>query len=133
MAKEKKTTRASKTKKVVDSDTKQVHGAVEPQPMNMMKMFGINDGYEGVEDVNQYRKKLEGMTITDLHDHSHKVGIVPLDAREKLILSLERRFLEAKARQLPNRTIKIKTRADSDPEFAKFMKQWQSGEFYNKP
>lgn len=116
-------------RKAVDDSLKQTHGALEPQPStNMMRLFGISDGYEGVQDLSDYRTKLEAMTLTDLHDHSHKVGIVPLDARDKLIISLERKFIEAKARQMPTKVINVKTRADSDPEFAKVMKKWQAGE-----
>jgi len=127
MAKAKKD-KAAKTK-VLDATQKQVHGALESRPsVNMIKLFGINDGYDNVDNIDQYRAKLQAMTVTDLHEHSHRVGIVPLDARDKLITSLEKKFLEAKMRQLPNRALKLPTRADSDPEMANFMKKFQAGE-----
>lgn len=123
-----KTTRASKKKLAIDENTKQTHGALAPQPtVNMMKLFGINDGYDGVETIDDYRAKLSKMTITDLHEHAHRIGIVPLDSKDKLTASLERKFQETKLRNMPHRPVPVKT----NPAMAEFMKKFQSGEIYN--
>ena len=99
----KKEAKAS-TKKVAVEQLHQTHAALPPQPpVNMFKMFGIDDGYGNLETAEEYQKKLEAMTITDLHEHAHIKGIVPLDARDKLVASLVKKFRMAKAAQIPER------------------------------
>lgn len=119
-------TKASKSKKPL----KETHGALPPKPatMNMMKAFGIRDGYD-TDDRGEYLRQLEGMTDTDLQDHAHTVGVVPLSPRDKLVTALERKFIETKNAQRPPRTLRFPTLADKDPKWADMMKRWQQGEY----
>lgn len=117
-----KTTRASRKK----NPKHQTHGALTPpvaESMNMIKAFGIRDGYD-TDSLDEYKEKINEMTTTDLHEHAHTIGIVPLDARDKLIVSLERRFVEAKMSQRGPRRIQVKT----NPAMADFMKKFNAGE-----
>ena len=100
-----------KTNKVVKASKKldnlpshQTHAALPARPqVNMFKLFGLDDGYQNIESTEEYEKKLEAMSTSDLHEHSHSKGIVPLDARDKLIGSLVKKFRMTKAQQLPER------------------------------
>lgn len=116
-----KTVRASRKKA---APTHETHGALEPKPgMNMAKAFGIRDGYD-VDTLEEYQAKINDMTLTDLHEHAHTVGVVPLDPRDKLVTSLERQFVQAKMNQLPPRVINVPT----NPALKDFMKKWFAGE-----
>lgn len=116
-----KTVRASRKKA---APTHETHGALEPKPtLNMAKMFGIRDGYK-VDTLEEYRAEINAMTLTDLHEHAHTVGVVPLDPRDKLVASLERQFTQAKMNQLPPRVINVPT----NPAMKDFMKKWFAGE-----
>lgn len=118
-----KTARASHKK----PSAHQTHGALPPvrEPMNMMKAFGIRDGYD-VDTLEEYKAKLAKYTQTDLHEHAHAIGIVPLDARDKLTTALERKFVEAKLAQRPTRAIRVPT----NPAMADFMRKFNAGETY---
>lgn len=108
------TTKASKApKKPVDAlPSHQTHAALPARPqVNMFKLFGVNDGYDNIESAEEYQKKLEVMSTSDLHEHSHSKGIVPLDARDKLISSLVKKFRMTKAQQLPERRFTTPTNA----------------------
>jgi hypothetical protein len=94
--------------------------------MNMIKAFGIRDGYTA-DTLEEYRAEIDKMTLTDLHDHCHVVGVVPLDPRDKLVTALERKFVQAQMNQQPVRTIHVKT----NPDMAGFMKKWWAGEAVN--
>lgn len=119
-----KTVRGSRKKA---ASTHETHGALEPKKeMNMIKAFGIRDGYD-VDTVEEYAAKIKEMTLTDLHDHAHTVGVVPLDPREKLIATLERKFVQSKMDQKPPKVIPVKT----NPAMADFMKKWWAGEATN--
>ena len=116
-----KTARASRKKSAPLHET---HGALEPKPgMNMAKAFGIRDGYTA-DNLEAYKAEIAGMTLTDLHDHAHLVGVVPLDPRDKLIASLERQYVQAQMNQRPPKVIKVQT----NPAMADFMKKWWAGE-----
>jgi len=116
-----KAVRASRKK----APAHETHGALPaaPKSMNMIKAFGIKDGYDA-ETLEDYDSQLEKMLPSELHDHAHTVGIVPLDPRDKLIASLRRKFQETKMAQRPQRNLKVKT----NPQMAGFMKQWWSGD-----
>lgn len=106
--------------------TNETHGALEPkEPMNMMKAFGIRDGYN-TDSIDLYRQEILEMNETDLHNHSHKMGVIPVAPKSKLIAMLETKFHEAKAKQRPMKTSRVPTRADTDPEFKKMMNDWWS-------
>lgn len=106
--------------------TNEAHGALEPKPtMNMIKAFGIKDGYQ-TDSFDEYRQGILEMNETDLHNHAHKVGVIPVSPRSKLIAMLETKFQHTKARQRPNVISKVPTRADTDPEFKKKMNDWWS-------
>lgn len=101
----------------------QTHGALPPSSgMNMAKAFGLRDGYD-VDTLDEYKAKIDDMTETDLHEHSHAMGIVPLEPRDKLMASLERKFVETKMSQRPVRQIHFK----ENPQMADFMKQFRAG------
>lgn len=116
----KKTTQASKKKPTIET-VQQTHAALPPAPdVNMFKLFGINDGYQDVDNIDQYRAKVENMTITDLHDHAHLVGVVPLEPRDKLIASLDKKYRETKARQIQPRSYQ----APINPKMADFHRHF---------
>lgn len=111
-----KTARASRKK----NPAHQTHGALPArESMNMVKAFGIRDGYE-VDTLDEYKAQIEEMTTSDLHEHAHTIGIVPLDARDKLTASLERKFIEAKISQRGPRRVRIKT----NPAMTDFMAEF---------
>ena len=118
-----KTTRASRKK--LTPETAQTHGALEPKEMpNMIHMFGIDDGYQGINSAEQYKQKLNAMVTSDLHDHAYKIGIVPVDQKDKLVDSLVRKYQETKAAQRPVRQMTVPI----NPKMADWHKQWWSGD-----
>lgn len=120
-----KTTKASRKKQ---SPAHETHGALtSKEPMNMMKAFGIKDGYS-VNTLEEYDAQIRDMAHTELHDHAHSVGVVPVEPQHKLIDSLLGKFKQTKASRRPPRTFKLPTRSDTDPEMKKFMKNWWNGD-----
>lgn len=116
----KKQTRASKKK----NPSHETHGALPAAPqMNMKKLFGINDGYED-DSLEDYSMRLEKMLTSELHEHAHQVGIIPLDQKDKLIASLRRKFQETKLANIGPKVVQIKT----NPAMADFHKKWFAGE-----
>jgi hypothetical protein len=105
--------------------THETHGALPTpaKPVNMIKLFGIKDGYT-VDTLEDYTVQLENMLESELHDHAHVVGVVPLDPRDKLTASLKRKFTETKMAQRPPRTGKIAV----NPAMAKWHKEWFAGD-----
>jgi hypothetical protein len=112
-----KQTRASK------APSHETHGALPIPQVNLNKMFGISDGYD-VDTLEDYSVKLEDMTTTELHDHSHRCGIIPLDARDKLIASLKRKFQETKAAAAGPRVRQIKM----NPAMSDFHRRFMAGD-----
>jgi len=118
-----KTVRASKKK--LTPETTQIHGALGPKEFpNMIHMFGIDDGYLGINSVEQYKEKLHAMVTSDLHDHAYKLDIIPVDQKDKLIDSLVRKYQETKAAQRPVRQMAVPI----NPKMAGWHKQWWSGD-----
>lgn len=114
-----------KTAKASKKPVHETHGAlpaVRP-PMNMMKAFGIKDGYD-TDDKTAYAAQIEDMTNEDLHTHAHEKGVVPLDARDKLKKSLLNKFDEVKLSYLPPRVRHV----PQNPAMAGFMKKFLAGE-----
>lgn len=103
----------------------QTHGALppRPEPMNMIKAFGIRDGYD-VDTLDEYKGKLDKYTQTELHEHAHEIGIVPLDARDKLTKALHDKFVQAKLSQRPTRRIQVPI----NPKMEGFIKRFNAGE-----
>lgn len=120
MARPKKVTTASSKK----TPAHETHGALPNQGMNMFKAFGIKDGYH-VDSLSEYNAQLDKMTETDLQNHAHEVGVVPVNPRHKLETSLREKFQQVKASQRPH---KVKT-VPTNPAMNDFMKRWWQGEF----
>ncbi len=114
-----------KTVKASKRPAHETHGALPPAkpPMNMMKAFGIRDGYD-TDNKEVYAKQIDDMTTSDLHMHAHEVGIVPLDARDKLTKSLLTKFDEVKMSYIPPRVKQV----PQNPAMAGFMKKWLAGD-----
>lgn len=115
----KKTAKASITEK---APLHQAHGAVAPTPVNMAAMFGIKSIY-AAQDIDSYRVELAKYSVSDLHSHAHNVGVIPLDPREKLIVALERKFLEVQSKGLPIKYIPPTV----TPEGQEFIKKFMAG------
>lgn len=92
------------SKKLDNLPSHQTHAALPARPqVNMFKLFGLNDGYDNIESAEEYENKLNAMSLSDLHEHSHSKGVVPLDARDKLTASLVKKFRMTKVQQMPER------------------------------
>ncbi len=114
-----KKTRAPR-KKPSETIAHQAHGAVNPTPTNMDELFGIKSVYTA-KTITQYREQLDGYTVTDLHAHAHHVGVIPLDPREKLVSTLERKFLETQSRALPLKMVPTQANPAMLEAHRKFM------------
>lgn len=116
----KKTTKASKK-----TPSHETHGALPPLPqVNLDKMFNISDGYD-VDSLEDYSVKLEAYTTPELHEHAHKVGIIPLDQKDKLVAALRRKFQETKAQRAHGTKIR---RVGMNPALADFHKKFMAGD-----
>lgn len=100
----------------------QAHGALAPSPINMEKMFGVKSVY-AAQTIEAYRSEITKYSVADLHAHAHNVGVLPMDPREKLLLALERKFLEVQSRGLPIRYIPPTV----TPEGQEFIKRFMAG------
>lgn len=116
---------SQKTAKAAQKPLHETHGALPAArpPMNMMKAFGIKDGYD-TDDKEAYARQLDQMTNTELHDHAHEKWVVPVDGRDKLVKSLLNKFEETKLSYIPTRARQV----PQNPAMAGFMKKFLAGE-----
>jgi len=121
-----RTTRRTKIKETKASSEPlaqhQAHGALAPDT-SIMDLFKVSDGF-GAKTLEDYQKKLKGMTSIEIQDHAHKVGVVPREPRTKLTEALERQFTTARAQRTAPKIIHLKTR----PDTAEIMRRWQAGD-----
>lgn len=116
------TKRAAKAQTVIGKKTlptHETHGALAPV-FNMAEAFGLKSAYTAAT-IDQYRKELTGYAITDLHAHAHKVGVIPLDPKEKLIAALEKKFVETRSKEQPMRIIPPTVRPGATDVIKRFM------------
>lgn len=79
-------------------------------------------GRYGTMDVEDYRKELEIMNKADLQAHATKVGLVPVDDRNRMIKRLVNEFnLYVSAYRRP--VIKKQTSLELSPEVARILAQ----------
>lgn len=72
----------------------QAHGKTEIfEPTTLDQILG-NNGLSryGTMDAQEYKKRLDVMPKTDLQTHATKVGLVPIDDRERMIKRLVHEF-----------------------------------------
>lgn len=118
-----KKTRVSRAKKTAATNVApahQAHGAQAPTPINMEKAFGIKSVYTA-QTIVDYRAQIVKYSVADLHAHAHDVGVLPMDPRDKLLLALERRFLEVQSKSLPIRYIPPTVTPEGQEFIRKFM------------
>lgn len=121
MARTPKTIKASRKPKI--EELSQAHGALDPVA-TMRNAFGLKDVYD-VSTLDAYKAQIRSFSTPDLHAHAHKIGLVPLDPKEKLFAALERKFSEVKGRAIPASVVPVK----ANPEFAEFHRQFMQGTF----
>tara|TARA_R110002051_G_scaffold4780_1_gene26411 strand:- start:1838 stop:2224 length:387 start_codon:yes stop_codon:yes gene_type:complete len=85
--KKKNTTETSKTSKAKKiTDLSQTHGkSDEIEPTTLDQIWG-DDGTSkyGTLNEEEYLNKLDGMTKSDIYLHASRLGIVPVDDRNRL-------------------------------------------------
>ncbi len=124
---------ANKTPKTIKASKKsfdnlhQAHGALQPA-VDMDEMFGIRSPYvtetgKDIKKIEDYQEFLGEMSITDLQAHAHSMGVIPLDSKERLVNSLERKFVEYRTSKVPHTPIPVKI----NPKFAKFARDYHGG------
>lgn len=122
LVKKPRVSRPKKASNASAAPAHQSHGAIAPSPVNMEKMFGIKSVY-AAQDIKSYKAQLAAYAVVDLHAHAHDVGVLPMDPKEKLILALERKFLEVQSRSLPVKFIPTTV----TPEGQDFIKRFMAG------
>ena len=115
------TTKTPKAKKPSIASLNQTHAALSPD-IDMDKLFGIKSLYEE-KDIQEYSAAIGEMSTVELQDHAHSKGVVPLDSRERLVASLERKFIEHKSKTMPTKPIPVQI----NPKMEKWYKQWAGG------
>lgn len=72
----------------------QTHGRVDESNFQTLdQLFGNTGiGEYGTLDVQEYESQLKEMATHDLHEHSVKKGVLPVDNRERLIKTLLAEF-----------------------------------------
>lgn len=97
-----KTSKASKV-----SDLNQTHGKVDNiEPTTLDQIWG-DDGTSKYGTLNEedYLNKLKGMTKSDIYLHASKLGIVPVDDRNRLQKTLLSGFRKHVAKfRMPSQT-----------------------------
>ncbi len=127
MPAKKKVTKVTSTKIVKKqpvslASVEQTHGAL-PSIIDMNVMFGIKKAYK-TSNLDEYRAQIKAYSSTELAAHSHDMGVIPMDPKEKLIAALERKFLETISRGLPMRVIPPAT----NPDMLAFHKKFMAGD-----
>ncbi len=116
------TARAAKKQPVSLASVEQTHGAL-PSGVDMNVMFGIKKAYK-TSNLDEYRAQLKAYSSTELSAHSHDMGVIPMDPREKLVAALERKFLDTISRGLPMRVVPPVT----NPDMLAFHKKFMAGD-----
>lgn len=110
--------RPKKVKKI--EQLEQVHAALPPV-VDMNKLFGIKDTYNA-KTVEEYSNELDAMGRADLWEHSHRVGIIPMEPLDKLKTALKRKFVEVQRNSFQPRTFPTKINPKMKEFHEKFMK-----------
>ena len=118
-----KTVRASQKKPSIPVEQLQQTHAAQPAAVDMYKLFGLKKTYD-VDTPEEYSKQLESMGRTELWNHSHKVGVIPMEPLDKLITALKRKFVESKRNSIQPQVVPTRI----NPEFADFHKKFMRGE-----
>jgi len=81
-------------KKTKLENLSQTHGKLDTfQPTTLDQIWGDSGASKyGTMDEEIYAKQLTGMNKSDLQTHATKVGIVPIDDRERLTKTLMHEF-----------------------------------------
>lgn len=77
-----------KARKVID-------GKVDkPEQKDLYDIIGQKrkTPYSSSQTLEEYKKEIEGMQTSDLHEHAISVGLIPIHNRRVLISRLEREF-----------------------------------------
>lgn len=71
----------------------QAHGQEETRPTTLDQIWGdTGQSKYGTMDEKVYNQQLVGMNKSDLQAHAIKVGLVPIDDRERLTKTLMHEF-----------------------------------------
>lgn len=71
---------------------KQTHGKVE-NPVTLDQVWGDTGiSKYGTLDASEYEKTVRDLNKSDLQSHASKIGLIPIDDREKLIQRLVSEF-----------------------------------------
>lgn len=74
---------------------KQANGQVDTQPTTLNQIWG-DDGLSkyGTFNLEEYTVQLTEMNKSDLFAHAAKLGVMPIDNRERLVKTLVKSFKE---------------------------------------
>jgi len=84
-----------KKKKQIIEVTGKIDGKekIEKEPTMLEQIWGFNElAKYGTNNEEEYSKKLNEMTRTDLETHARKVGVVILESTDRLKESLKKEF-----------------------------------------
>lgn len=93
------------------------------QPTTLEQILGVQ-GYTkyGTMDEKEYADKINLMPKSDLQMHATKIGIVPIDSRDRLIKTLVNQFrLHVASFRHPTRPSNGSVRQPVSPEVAKIL------------
>lgn len=108
-----------KKQKVNVNELEQTHGALaSPKPVS--EIMGYGSDYN-TSDISAYSAELNKMSDIDLHDHSVKIGVVPIRDRYRLISKLEERFLLNQSKYI-YRNVPVKLSKEAEENQKKFMR-----------
>lgn len=102
----------------------QTHGKVDKfQPTTLDQILGDTGMSKyGTMDLEEYKRQLNTMNKVDLQAHATRIGLVPIDSRERLIKQLLREFnLYVGAYRYPSD--KKQTTPEVSPEVARILAQ----------
>lgn len=68
------------------------------KPRNLAEILGADIDQDNTPDYKNYCDLINSMNLADLYEHSIKVGLMPVDNRNKLIDRLQKQWLKDHAR-----------------------------------
>jgi hypothetical protein len=104
----------------------QTHGKEESEtfaPTSLEQILGITGQTKyGTMDEGEYQNKLDNLSKSDLQAHATKIGIVPVDNRDRLIKTMMQQFrLHLSSFRHPKRPVGNANAKQVSPEIAKIL------------
>lgn len=93
------------------------------RPTSLEQILGVNGQSKfGTLDEEEYANKINNMPKSDLQAHATKIGIVPVDSRERLVKALLNQFrLHVASFRHPIHPVNTANKKPIAPEIAKIL------------